>query len=57
MSLDEWFEKYEATRILRENLETNLKAIAGQLTEKQREILMRVNLTVIRQCLQDCGLE
>lgn len=56
MTTDEFFDKYEATRLLVENLKTNLDAVTN-LSKEQKEILMRVNLIMIKQCLRDCGVE
>jgi hypothetical protein len=57
MTLDEWFENWPATRLLRENLEINLDTMAGkELNDEERETLMRMNLVVVRQCLEDFGV-
>jgi hypothetical protein len=55
-TLDEYFETHEALKLLKENLETNLEVMT-KLKKEERESLMRLNLVVIRQCLQDCGVE
>lgn len=54
---DEFFESYEATRFLVQNLEANISALANELDEDSKEMLMRTNLIMIRQCLQDFGVE
>jgi len=56
-TLDEFFQKYEATRTLLENLEANMDVYGEELDTKTKEGFMRVNLIMIRQCLQDFGAE
>jgi hypothetical protein len=56
-SLNDWFEKYEATKLLKENLETNLEILGSKLSKEEKESIMRMNMIMIRQCLQDCGVE
>lgn len=56
-TVDEFFEKYEATKFLRENLEANMEALGDEMSEESREMLMRTNLIMIRQCLKDFGVE
>jgi hypothetical protein len=56
-SLEEFFETNEATRLLVENLESNMKALGDELSPEARDMLMRTNLIMIRQCLMDCGVE
>lgn len=55
-TLDEWVEKHSAAKVLKENLETNLRALTD-LNDKQIEALMRMNMIMVRQFGQDCGLE
>lgn len=57
MKLEEWFEKYEATRLLKENLEANMHVLCHKLTEEQKKVLLKMNMTVIRQAMQECGVE
>lgn len=52
MTLDEYFDSTPNLKLLRENLETNLKATTD-LTQGEMDSLMRVNLTVIRQAMED----
>ncbi len=55
MTLDEFFEKTEARRLLVENLEVNTRIyVPDHLVQKE---LMRVNLIVIRQAMEDEGVE
>ena len=56
-SLDEFFESYGAAKVLRENLEMNLDTLGYRLTKQDKEMLMRINLIAIRQCLEDFGAE
>lgn len=56
-SLIDYMSKHEATRILVKNLQINMEVLAEKLTEQEQEALLRVNLIVIRQCLQDFGVE
>lgn len=56
-TLDEFFDSSEATRLLVKNLETNLEVFGDTMDQECKEDLMRVNLIMIRQCLQDFGVE
>lgn len=53
-TLDEFFEAYEATQILRDNLCANINALTD-LSEEQKRALLRCHLIMIRQCLEDFG--
>lgn len=55
-SLDEFFEKYEAAKRLKENLKTNIDALTD-LKKREKEALLRCHLIMICQCLQDFGAE
>lgn len=55
MTTEEFFESCEATRFLITNLKTNLKVMGHRMTEKEQVAFMRMNLIMIKQCLQDCG--
>lgn len=55
MTLDEYFERWGATRVLRESLKDNMVALGDGLSKQEQDALMRVNLIVIRQCLEDFG--
>jgi len=56
-TLDEFFDSYGATIRLKENLEINLDVFGDSLDAESKEGLMRINLIMIRQCLQDFGVE
>lgn len=56
-SLDEYMDQYEATRLLVRNLEANMREMGGQLSADDQKALLRVNLIMIRQCLQDFGVK
>lgn len=53
-SLEEFIDKYSAVKVLKKNLRANLDALTD-LSEEDKEMLMRMNLIMIRQCLQDFG--
>lgn len=55
-SLDEFIEKYSAVKHLVKNLKANLDALTDLLPH-EKEALMRMNMIMIRQCLQDFGAE
>lgn len=55
-SLSEFIESYSALEVLERNLEANLDALTD-LSDKEKEMLMRCNLIMIRQCLEDFGVE
>jgi len=57
MSVDEWFEQSEALRLLESNLRHNLLALADDLSEERRESILRVEKIIIRQCMQDHGVD
>lgn len=55
-SLREFIEKYSAVQELEVNLKANLDAMTD-LDEKEKETLLRLNMIMVRQCLQDFGAE
>lgn len=57
MTTDEFFASSEATRLLVQNLRTNLKVYVPTMKKGVREALERSNLIMIRQCLEDCGYD
>ncbi len=57
LTTNEFFESSEATKLLKENLENNIEVFCEKMSENSKSTLMRLNLIVIRQCLEDCGYE
>lgn len=55
-TLDEFFESHEATKLLVQNLEANMSQFF-ELSKEDKKTLMRLNLIMIRQCLEDFGAE
>lgn len=56
ITLDAFFDRpYSAAKRLKEALETNMEALGDDLDPETKELLMRVNLIAIRNCLQDYG--
>lgn len=55
-SLEEFIEKYSAVQALEKNLEANLDVMTN-LSDKEKQALMRVNMIMVRQCLEDFGVE
>lgn len=55
-TLEQWIEKYSAAKFLRDNLRANLDALTD-LSEQEKEVLMRANMIMVRQFGRDCGLE
>jgi hypothetical protein len=56
-TLEEFFESYGATKKLMENLTYNMENYCDKMNEDDRQDLMRMNLIMIRQCLQNFGAE
>lgn len=56
-TLESYFEKSEARKLLVKNLAANLNVLADSVSKEDKETLMRLNLIMIRQCLQDHGVE
>lgn len=54
-TLDEWVDKYSAATLLKENLRANLDAMTD-LSDEQKDALMRLNMIMVRQFGEDCGL-
>lgn len=52
LTLDEWIAKSHALVQLRVNLRTNLEAMT-EISELYVEGLTRLNMIMVRQCLQD----
>lgn len=58
MTTEEFFDRWFITRLLKQNLQANMDAIVGdKLSQELKDLLMRTNLLVIRQCLQDFGID
>jgi len=57
LSTDEFFASYPATKKLVKDLETNMSVFCDRLSKDERRGLMRTNLIMIRNCLQDFGIE
>lgn len=55
-SLDEFIDRYSSVKRLQENLKTNLEAITD-LPEDDIDNLVRIQMILIRQCLEDFGAE
>lgn len=55
-SLQEFFDSYEATQFLVKNLQANMDNLTD-LDDEHKAMLMRCNLIMIRQCLEDFGVE
>lgn len=53
-TLDEFVEYYTSVKFLKSNLRANLDAMTD-LPEADKDDLMRVNMIMVRQCLQDFG--
>ena len=54
--LEEWIKKYSAVEVLMQNLENNLEAMTDLKPDKIKD-LMRMNMIMVRQFAEDCGLE
>lgn len=57
MTLEEFFQSSKDMRLLWQNLITNERVYIGDVDWKTRDQLMRANLIMIRQCLEDCGFK
>ena len=55
-TLEAWIENHSAAKVLYDNLETNLKVMTN-LNPQEVKMLMRLNMIMVRQFAQDCGLE
>jgi len=54
---EEFFNSHEATRNLVENLNANIEVFLPEFSDDERKALMRMNLIMIRNCLNDFGIE
>jgi hypothetical protein len=54
---EEFFESHTATRRLLDNLKANEDVFCYDMNEEDKKSLMRCNLIMIRQCLEDFGVE
>ena len=57
ISTDEFFASYPATKKLVKDLETIMSVFSDRLSKDERRGLMGTNLIMIRNCLQDFGIE
>lgn len=55
MTLDEFIIKHEAVKDLQKNLRANLDAMTD-LSEEDKDSLCRLNLIMVRQCLNYFGI-
>jgi hypothetical protein len=56
-TLEEFFASYGATKKLVENLKANMDVFCADMPPDERRALMRLNLIMIRQCLEDFGVD
>lgn len=56
-TLDEFVESYPAVNFLKENLQANLDVYFPDMDEEEQEQFMRMNLIMIRQCLNSFGVK
>lgn len=56
-SLDEFIEKYGAVQHLVKNLKTNIDVYCDGWSEEEKEQFLRLQMIMVRQCLQDFGAE
>ena len=56
-TLDEYFQGHQALKLLIRNLKANEDVFLKEMSVLNKESLMRCNLIMIRQCLEDFGVE
>lgn len=56
-TLDEFVESYGAIKHLKKNLKTNIDVFCENWDEGDKETFLRMNLIMVRECLQDFGVE
>jgi hypothetical protein len=56
-SLDEFVEKYSAVKFLKNNLKSNIDVYCSGWDEEEKEQFLRMQMIMVRQCLQDFGAE
>lgn len=56
-SLDEFVESNPSVKFMKDNLKVNMEVYCPDLTEEDQEQFMRMNLIMIRQCLNDFGVK
>jgi hypothetical protein len=55
-TLDEFFQSREELQFLLSNLQANMQVYCAPMDTEDQEGLMRVNLIMIRQCLNSFGI-
>lgn len=56
-SLDEFVEKYSSVAFLKQNLKSNIDVYCDDWPEEEKEHFLRMQMIMVRQCLQDFGAE
>jgi len=56
-TLDEFFESRRELQFLLSNLRANMQVYCASMDQEDQDDLMRVNLIMIRQCLNSFGVE
>ena len=56
-TLDEFVDSNDAISFLKENLQQNMEVYCPDMEEEEQEEFMRMNLIMIRQCLNSFGVK
>ena len=58
MTLDEFYNKYGATKHFKECIENDVKVLCkNRMTQKEMDVLTKVILVAGKELARDCGLE
>ena len=56
-TLDEFVDSHKDVKFMKENLQTNMEVYCPDMNEEEQEQFMRMNLIMIRQCLNSFGVK
>lgn len=57
LTVEEFFEQHKDLIFLVENLKANMDVYCDTMSEEEKETFMRMNLIMIRQCMESLGNE
>lgn len=55
-SLNDFIDSYAVLQVLRDNMQVNINEFCDDFTAEEKRILLRMQLIMVRQCLNDFGV-
>lgn len=57
MPVEDWYEQNDVTKLLKQNLECNIRVMCDRMPKDERDSLLRLQLIMIRQTMVEFGVE